>query len=152
MASEAENSDPQTVRGDRDAPDWEKLERILGALPPGIPILPPEDARNFSKYRHKPRVYAKEAAWKICTGAMEKYDAELCRAHREEIDTLLVFAGLFSAVVTGFALESYQWLQDDPNDALISVLAQIARSVQHNSTAVDASAPARASGLGRAAS
>ncbi|EJD44293.1 hypothetical protein AURDEDRAFT_20255, partial [Auricularia subglabra TFB-10046 SS5] len=30
----------------------------------------------------------------------------LCKGYREEIDTLLVFAGLFSAVVTAFAIES----------------------------------------------
>ncbi|EJD44295.1 hypothetical protein AURDEDRAFT_65360 [Auricularia subglabra TFB-10046 SS5] len=58
---------------------------------------------------------------------MEKHDSELCKAYREEIDTLLVFAGLFSAVVTGFTVESYQWLNDDPSDAMISLLAQICK-------------------------
>ncbi|EJD44327.1 hypothetical protein AURDEDRAFT_20625, partial [Auricularia subglabra TFB-10046 SS5] len=56
----------------------------------------------------KPRVYSKDETWKTCVNAVEKYDAELCKAYREEIDTLLVFAGLFSAVVTGFTTESYQ--------------------------------------------
>ncbi|EJD44337.1 hypothetical protein AURDEDRAFT_166717 [Auricularia subglabra TFB-10046 SS5] len=93
-----------------DAPDWDKLDRMLAELPPGIPILPPEDANDFTKYSYPPRVYAKDEAWKNCVDAMEKYDAELCKAYREEIDTLLVFAGLFSAVVTGFTVKSYQWL------------------------------------------
>ncbi|EJD44350.1 hypothetical protein AURDEDRAFT_18362, partial [Auricularia subglabra TFB-10046 SS5] len=72
--------------------------------------------------------------------AMEKYDAELCKAYREEIDTLLVFAGLFSAVVAGFTVESYQWLQDDPNDAIIAILTQIAASMEPNNT-VSVAAP-----------
>ncbi|EJD48842.1 hypothetical protein AURDEDRAFT_26511, partial [Auricularia subglabra TFB-10046 SS5] len=42
------------------------------------------------------------------------------------IDTLLVFAGLFSAVVTAFTIESYQWLQNDSDDASVQLLARIA--------------------------
>ncbi|EJD44298.1 hypothetical protein AURDEDRAFT_104033, partial [Auricularia subglabra TFB-10046 SS5] len=80
-------------------------------------------------------MYAKDEALNICNNAVEKYDSELCKAYREEIDTLLVFAGLFSAVVTGFTIESYQWLNDDPSDAMISLLAQIAQSVSANDTA-----------------
>ncbi|EJD44222.1 hypothetical protein AURDEDRAFT_27370, partial [Auricularia subglabra TFB-10046 SS5] len=51
-----------------------------------------------------------EEAWKQCSTLMAKHDDEICKAYREEIDTLLVFAGLFSAVVTAFTVESYQWL------------------------------------------
>ncbi|EJD42105.1 hypothetical protein AURDEDRAFT_68014 [Auricularia subglabra TFB-10046 SS5] len=46
----------------------------------------------------------------------------MCDAYREQIDTLLVFAGLFSAVVTAFAAESYQWLQQCRQFALSSGL------------------------------
>ncbi|EJD44336.1 hypothetical protein AURDEDRAFT_19669, partial [Auricularia subglabra TFB-10046 SS5] len=91
-----------------------------------------------------------DEAWKHCADAMEKYDVELCKAYREEIDTLLVFAGLFSAVVTGFAIESYQWLQDDPSDAMLVLLAQIAQSAGPNGSAV-VSAPT-SSGIARSVS
>ncbi|EJD44290.1 hypothetical protein AURDEDRAFT_27191, partial [Auricularia subglabra TFB-10046 SS5] len=74
-------------------------------------------------------------AWQKCGSALEKYDAELCKAYREEIDTLLVFAGLFSAVVTAFSIESYQWLQDGSDDLMIGLLTHIARSVARNDTA-----------------
>ncbi|EJD44309.1 hypothetical protein AURDEDRAFT_166691 [Auricularia subglabra TFB-10046 SS5] len=115
--------------------EWEKITIMLDELPPGMPILPPEDQGNFSKYRHRPaRVYSKGAAWQNCADALETHDAELCKAYREEIDTLLVFAGLFSAVVTAFSVESYQWLQDDPTDAIIALLSQIERSISQNGT------------------
>ncbi|EJD36891.1 hypothetical protein AURDEDRAFT_22995, partial [Auricularia subglabra TFB-10046 SS5] len=65
-------------------------------------------------------------AWQNCARLVEKYDAGLCQTYREQIDTLLVFAGLFSAVVTAFSIESYQWLQDDPNAKAAELLAQIA--------------------------
>ncbi|EJD40354.1 hypothetical protein AURDEDRAFT_70154, partial [Auricularia subglabra TFB-10046 SS5] len=80
---------------------------------------------------------------------MERHDNELCKGYREEIDTLLVFAGLFSAVVTAFSVESYQWLQDDPNDALIGLLSQIARSVAANGSVTIS---AQSSGLPRSVS
>ncbi|ESK93440.1 hypothetical protein Moror_1721 [Moniliophthora roreri MCA 2997] len=44
---------------------------------------------------------------------------------RDDIDTLLVFAGLLSAVVTVFTIESYQWLSEDPNDATVALLTRI---------------------------
>lgn len=125
---------------------WERLDSLLESLPPGIPLLPPEDAENFSKYTHKPpHSYVPGDGWKNCARAVEKYDAELCKGYREEIDTLLVFAGLFSAVVTAFTIESYQWLQSDPNDAIIVFLSHIAQSVSPNGTA--APLPAASTGL-----
>ncbi|KAF9256296.1 hypothetical protein L218DRAFT_848219, partial [Marasmius fiardii PR-910] len=42
--------------------------------------------------------------------------------YEDDIDTLLVFAGLFSAVVTAFTIESYQWLQEDPADTSAALL------------------------------
>ncbi|KAF9478479.1 hypothetical protein BDN70DRAFT_808714, partial [Pholiota conissans] len=49
-----------------------------------------------------------------------------CDAWKEEVQTLLIFAGLFSAVVTAFLIESYKFLLPDPNDAIIGLLTQIA--------------------------
>ncbi|EJD36814.1 hypothetical protein AURDEDRAFT_73854 [Auricularia subglabra TFB-10046 SS5] len=54
-----------------------------------------------------------EDHWRGCLQLAEKYDKDLCHAYRELIDTLLVFAGLFSAVVTAFTVGSYQWLTDE---------------------------------------
>ncbi|PSS30861.1 hypothetical protein PHLCEN_2v2588 [Hermanssonia centrifuga] len=44
---------------------------------------------------------------------------------KEDIDTLLVFAGLFAAVLTPFLAETYQTLSEDPNDTAVLVLRQI---------------------------
>ncbi|EJD44308.1 hypothetical protein AURDEDRAFT_65432 [Auricularia subglabra TFB-10046 SS5] len=104
-------------------------------LPPGIPVLPKNDAGNFAKYHNPPpHIYVKDEAWQNCVRAMEKHDSVLCRGYREEIDTLLVFAGLFSAVVTAFSIESYQWLQNDPQEAMVMLLLQIVDSVSTNGT------------------
>ncbi|KAJ7598172.1 hypothetical protein C8J56DRAFT_162111 [Mycena floridula] len=42
-----------------------------------------------------------------------------------DIDTVLIFAGLFSATVTAFVIESYQWLSEDSSDKTVRLLSQI---------------------------
>lgn len=112
-----------------DAAVWRKRAEDMSKRlpPPPIPRLPDEHASDLSRYKNRLGVTPAEA-WQKCADVVEKYDADTCRFHREEIDRLLVFAGLFSAVLTAFAIESYQWLQHDPNDAIISLLLQMAQT------------------------
>ncbi|KAI3611610.1 hypothetical protein WG66_007697 [Moniliophthora roreri] len=49
----------------------------------------------------------------------------MVKNYKEDIDTQLVFAGLFSAVVTAFLIESYQWLSEDPADTTVALLIQL---------------------------
>ncbi|THU88925.1 hypothetical protein K435DRAFT_678972 [Dendrothele bispora CBS 962.96] len=63
--------------------------------------------------------------WEQCMRRVDNYDDEMCRGWKEDIDTLLVFAGLFSASSTAFLIESYHWLQNDPGDLTVALLHQI---------------------------
>ncbi|KAK7037843.1 hypothetical protein VNI00_010804 [Paramarasmius palmivorus] len=65
--------------------------------------------------------------------ATEKFDEELVKGWRDDIDTLLVFAGLFSAVVTAFLIESYQKLEEDPADKTVVLLEHLV-SFQRNAS------------------
>ncbi|KAF8623366.1 hypothetical protein AX17_007444 [Amanita inopinata Kibby_2008] len=56
---------------------------------------------------------------------MRKYDKNMCDAWRDDIDKLLIFAGLFSATMTAFTSESYKWLQEDHTATSAHFLAQI---------------------------
>jgi len=47
----------------------------------------------------------------------------------ESMDTLLVFSGLFSAVLTAFIIEFYKLLQPDPQQVSIDVLTHILLAV-----------------------
>ncbi|EJD48825.1 hypothetical protein AURDEDRAFT_21678, partial [Auricularia subglabra TFB-10046 SS5] len=69
-------------------------------------------------------------AWQKCWDRARKHDGDVCDAYREQIDTLLVFAGLFSAIVTAFAVDSYKWLQADPDPVIL--LAQLLSALQAN--------------------
>ncbi|KAK7036779.1 hypothetical protein VNI00_011445 [Paramarasmius palmivorus] len=55
----------------------------------------------------------------------EKYDVEMVKGWREDIDIFIIFAGLFSLVVTVFLIESYQKLEEDPADKTVTLLEQL---------------------------
>ncbi|PPQ87615.1 hypothetical protein CVT25_005800 [Psilocybe cyanescens] len=64
--------------------------------------------------------------WLLLLEPLMKKDKMRCDAWKDEVQNLLIFAGLFSAVVTAFIMESYKNLQADPNDAMIHLLSYIA--------------------------
>ncbi|KAJ8083558.1 hypothetical protein PM082_009433 [Marasmius tenuissimus] len=66
-----------------------------------------------------------ERSWEVIMKEVTSLDEGFVKGWKEDIDTLLVFAGLFSAVVTAFTIESYQWLKQAPEDANVALLTQI---------------------------
>ncbi|TFK63819.1 hypothetical protein BDN72DRAFT_802919, partial [Pluteus cervinus] len=73
-----------------------------------------------------------QSCWEKCYRYVKEYDEDMCKAWKDEIDKLLIFAGLFSAAVTAFVVESYQWL-DDSGDETVNLLSQLI-SIQLNGT------------------
>ncbi|EIW54216.1 uncharacterized protein TRAVEDRAFT_94142, partial [Trametes versicolor FP-101664 SS1] len=63
--------------------------------------------------------------WSDAAGMVQTYSDEMIKRWKEEIDTYLVFAGLFSAVLTTFNVQSYLLLQPAAPDPTIAVLQQI---------------------------
>ncbi|KDR80320.1 hypothetical protein GALMADRAFT_1361535 [Galerina marginata CBS 339.88] len=59
----------------------------------------------------------------------------MCRAWKAEIDNLLIFAGLFSATVTAFVIDSYKWLQPDSTSYNAQVLSLIYESLNPTTSA-----------------
>ncbi|ESK83772.1 hypothetical protein Moror_11092 [Moniliophthora roreri MCA 2997] len=76
-------------------------------------------------------------AWEKLMKAVNDCDDEMVKNWKEDIDTLLVFAGLFSAVVSAFTVESYRWLGEDPGDATVVLLTQISNQLSNSSTPLD---------------
>ncbi|KAK1220491.1 hypothetical protein PQX77_016741 [Marasmius sp. AFHP31] len=66
-----------------------------------------------------------EKSWEVVMKEVDSLDDGLVKGRKEDIDTLLVFAGLFSAVVTAFTIESYQWLEEQPEDTTVALLRQL---------------------------
>ncbi|EEB97278.1 hypothetical protein MPER_03445 [Moniliophthora perniciosa FA553] len=73
-----------------------------------------------------------QQSWEKLTLEVERYDDGMVKNWKEDIDTLL--AGLFSAVVTAFLIESYQWLSEDPADTTVALLIQISMQLNTSQT------------------
>ncbi|TFY80039.1 hypothetical protein EWM64_g3973 [Hericium alpestre] len=63
--------------------------------------------------------------WSVYVNATEKYDRALVESWKGDMDGILIFAGLFSAVVTAFLVESSKLFQEDQSTTTTAILAQI---------------------------
>ncbi|TEB21455.1 hypothetical protein FA13DRAFT_1580817, partial [Coprinellus micaceus] len=60
--------------------------------------------------------------WTQLLDPLRKKDAERCQMWKDEVQNILIFAGLFSAVVTAFIIESYKSLRKDPVEVMLEYL------------------------------
>ncbi|KAK0463654.1 uncharacterized protein EV420DRAFT_1242628, partial [Desarmillaria tabescens] len=63
--------------------------------------------------------------WRTCQEESAVHDANMVEEFRDNVDVLLVFAGLFSAVVTTFVVQTSQSLQADYAKASASILFEL---------------------------
>ncbi|KAJ3556557.1 hypothetical protein NM688_g1963 [Phlebia brevispora] len=63
--------------------------------------------------------------WVTVERTIRGREEDKVRDCKEDVDALLVFAGLFSAVLTPFLILSYQSLQEDPQQTSVVLLRQI---------------------------
>ncbi|KAL0567878.1 hypothetical protein V5O48_014120 [Marasmius crinis-equi] len=86
---------------------------------------PPNNQPNSTQVKEP----SLEESWNVVMKQLDEYDRELYNSRVEDLNTLLVFAGLLSAVVTAFTIESYQSLREDPADLTVALLAQISQQL-----------------------
>ncbi|KAJ6449666.1 hypothetical protein C8R45DRAFT_883937 [Mycena sanguinolenta] len=67
--------------------------------------------------------------WAVYAAVAEKYDKRLVESWRSNMDGMLIFAGLFSASLTAFIIESYKTLVPDSGDATVVLLNQISQQL-----------------------
>ncbi|KIP08368.1 hypothetical protein PHLGIDRAFT_117348 [Phlebiopsis gigantea 11061_1 CR5-6] len=64
-------------------------------------------------------------AWSTMLKSTQEFEKEKVDAWKDEMGNLLVFAGLLSAVVTAFVIDSYKTLQEDQTKRSADLLQQI---------------------------
>ncbi|KAJ7133952.1 hypothetical protein C8R43DRAFT_1133184 [Mycena crocata] len=67
--------------------------------------------------------------WAVYVTEAEKYDKGLVDTWKSDMQGILIFAGLFSASLTAFLIESYKTLTPDPADKMVLLLAQISQQL-----------------------
>ncbi|KAG8692834.1 hypothetical protein FRC09_010920 [Ceratobasidium sp. 395] len=70
------------------------------------------------------------AIWKMYVDEAKEHDNELVDGKNRNLDMMLLFAALFSAILTAFIIESKDLLQEDPADLSATLLLAIAQSQQ----------------------
>ncbi|KAJ6568965.1 hypothetical protein B0H19DRAFT_1065746 [Mycena capillaripes] len=65
--------------------------------------------------------------WAVYVSEAEKYDRSLVESWKSDMEGILIFAGLFSASLTAFLIESYKTLVPDSGDTSVFLLTQISK-------------------------
>ncbi|KAF8594040.1 hypothetical protein BDV93DRAFT_482106, partial [Ceratobasidium sp. AG-I] len=73
---------------------------------------------------------AEATIWKSYKTEAQDCDDELVDRQHKNIDVMLVFAALFSAILTSFLLDSKSMLQPDPSDITAMLLTRIAQRLE----------------------
>ncbi|KAJ7150763.1 hypothetical protein C8R46DRAFT_1124078 [Mycena filopes] len=67
--------------------------------------------------------------WAVYVDEAEKYDRALVESWKADMEGMLIFAGLFSASLTAFLVESYKTLNPDPSSDTVRLLNQISQQL-----------------------
>ncbi|KAJ7119763.1 hypothetical protein C8R44DRAFT_624697, partial [Mycena epipterygia] len=67
--------------------------------------------------------------WAVYVSEAEKYDKALVESWKSDMEGMLIFAGLFSAILTAFIIESYKTLTRNSADSTVQLLAQISQQL-----------------------
>ncbi|KAG8923748.1 hypothetical protein FRC02_010927 [Tulasnella sp. 418] len=108
--------------------------------PTGRPARPPPECQNatdrgFSKSSDTLRNNLDQYPdfWNVYNKEADKEDWDLTNNFAGDLDTLLIFAGLFSATNTAFIVESYKDLKQDSNDLTNNLLRNMMRTMHQSS-------------------
>ncbi|KAJ6592774.1 hypothetical protein B0H19DRAFT_1365127 [Mycena capillaripes] len=71
--------------------------------------------------------------WALYISEAEKYDKSLVESWKSDMEGMLIFAGLFSASLTAFLIESYKMLSPDSGDQTVKLLVQISQQLASSS-------------------
>ncbi|EKM77029.1 hypothetical protein AGABI1DRAFT_62411, partial [Agaricus bisporus var. burnettii JB137-S8] len=90
---------------------------------------------------YKYTVKASKNPLEICNEVLERQDENIYRQMKEEINFLMVVAGLFLAIVAAFTIESYKFLQEDKQDTMSELLVEVVRLLNDTSAQGKAQLP-----------
>ncbi|KAG8916368.1 hypothetical protein FRC02_004016 [Tulasnella sp. 418] len=71
--------------------------------------------------------------WNAYNKEADKEDSELIKSLEDDLNTLLIFAGLFSATNTAFIIESYRDLKQDQSELTNNLLRNMMRTMHQSS-------------------
>ncbi|KAK0492205.1 hypothetical protein EDD18DRAFT_1358293 [Armillaria luteobubalina] len=114
----------------KQAPPSASAKKTFGSMKrPNLVTRKGNDAYNYKEKYPEDAPYEETApnarVWRTYEDESKIHDANMVEESRDNVDVLLVFAGLFSAVVTTFIAQTYQNLQADYNAMSVSLLFEL---------------------------
>ncbi|KAJ7114653.1 hypothetical protein C8R43DRAFT_902936, partial [Mycena crocata] len=82
--------------------------------------------------------------WQTYTRAADAYDDQLLRQWNQNLDTMLIVATLFSAVVTAFVIEAFRGLQPTAQDLTNNLLSDVVQALKNPGGELNTSQPSPA--------
>ncbi|KAK0227875.1 hypothetical protein IW262DRAFT_561167 [Armillaria fumosa] len=112
------------------APPSASAKKTFGTMRrPNLATRNGNDAYNYEEKYPEDAPYEETApnarVWRTYEDESKIHDANMVEESQDNVDILLVFAGLFSAVVTSFIAQTYQNLQADYNAMTASLLFEL---------------------------
>ncbi|KAI0267358.1 hypothetical protein BC834DRAFT_968872 [Gloeopeniophorella convolvens] len=117
---------------------WPRVKSPDVEIPEWVSPRPREDADDT-----KTRDYgdSANALWSLYGKDAENHDKALIETWRSDMESIIIFAGLYSATLTSFLVDSYKNLQSDPAQETVFYgrqsavsLAQISQQLASNGT------------------
>ncbi|KAG8733768.1 hypothetical protein FRC10_012147 [Ceratobasidium sp. 414] len=103
-------------------------EHTLPGNPAGADIKRSEAFERMATDKLGQELAHDATIWKLYLEEADDHDQELVKGRHASLDMLLLFAALFSAILTAFLIESKDLLQQDPADVSTALLLSIAQS------------------------
>ncbi|KAG8699717.1 hypothetical protein FRC08_005137 [Ceratobasidium sp. 394] len=98
------------------------------------PALPTKSANdpNIEEVEFLRGIGREAQVWTTYVKETKEFDDDMVDGWNKSLDVTLLFAALFSAILTAFALESAKQLEPDKADQTMAILREISRALQTN--------------------
>ncbi|KAG8794743.1 hypothetical protein FRC12_022075 [Ceratobasidium sp. 428] len=97
-----------------------------------LPAKPPNDPTDDEDLEFLKGIGREAQVWKTYVEETKDFDDDMVDGWNRSLDVTLVFAALFSAILTGFVLESAKKLEPDKADQTVAILREISQTLQAN--------------------
>ncbi|KAL1677194.1 hypothetical protein EV122DRAFT_279317 [Schizophyllum commune] len=124
MSNVPESSESSLHVYDSDT-DEESIDKKKRTRSQGKSANPYDYEQKYAEDAYGEELGANARFWHVLLDEAQTYDADLVTGWRDTLDVLLVFTGLFSAVVTTFVVQSSQALQPDYAQISVTLLAEM---------------------------
>ncbi|CAK5278561.1 unnamed protein product [Mycena citricolor] len=119
QTKESQTEESQTEESQADEPQYDEPQ------PPEVQTKGAQaDQRQAEEERLERERASGNKLWSAYIAEAQNYDQGLLEGWRSEMDGLLIFAGLFSGVITTFIIDSYKTLNPDSRSQTVVLLRQ----------------------------